>query len=104
VKENLQGDSNYEILLKKKMHSAEIYQNWIYVPAKIRKEFPLGRTIVVKAGKGKISMKVNSYGYMSPETALWDDFVKLINFDKEHDKLVFIKHKDGTLEIAGEKE
>jgi len=89
--------------LKKKMHRAERYQNWIYIPAKIRNEFPPGEIVTIKAGKKRIRMKINAFGYMNPATALWEEFTKSINFDKEHDTLVFIKHKDGTLEISTEK-
>jgi len=95
--------NNYEILLKKKMHCAEISHNWIYMPSKIRDVFTPGTVVRVKVGQKKMHMRINSNNYMVPETALWDRFLEAIDFDKYHDILVFIRHKDGTLEIASEK-
>jgi len=91
------------VLLKKKMHRAEIYQKWIYIPAKIREEFPPGSVVNVKAGRGIMSMRINKHNYMCPETALWTQFESSINFSPGHDVLVFLKHQDGSLEIACEK-
>ena len=101
--ENERSTDSEHILLKKRMHRAEIFQKWIYIPLKIRRFFPLGSIVTVKVGERVMRMKINQYGYMSPETDLWDDFAKSINFDKHSDILVFVRHKDGSLEIRAEK-
>ena len=91
------------VLLKKKMHSAERYQNWIYIPSKLREFFPYGTVVLVRIKGKEVLMKINKHGYMSPQTILWATFADLLNFDKEHDTLVFMRHEDGTLEIDCEK-
>ena len=92
-----------KILLKKRMHKAEIYQKWIYMPVSIRKEFPLEMVVVVKVGEERMPMRINKHGYLNPETALWDKFRDALDFDEHKDMLVFVKHEDGSLEITAEK-
>jgi hypothetical protein len=92
------------ILLKKRMLKEETYQKWIYIPSRIGREFPLGAVVDVRVGQKMMRMKISKYGHMSPETALWDQFKDTLDFDISRDILVFLKHKDGSLEIAIEKQ
>jgi hypothetical protein len=93
-----------QILLKKRMHHAEKYQNWIYMPKAIRTYFPPGEVVTVMAGGREVEMKINKHGYMNPCTVLWETFAQLLEFDKNRDTLVFIKHANGRLEITCEKD
>lgn len=86
------------------MHHAERYQNWIYIPTKLKDVFPRCTVVAVMVAGKKVQMKINAYGYMSPLRMLWDTFAQLLDFDKNRDTLVFIRHADGKLEITCEKD
>jgi hypothetical protein len=75
------------ILLKKIMHHAEKYQNWIYVPKIIGNHFPPGEVVTVIIGGKEVEMKINKYGYMNPRTMLWETFAQLLQFDNNRDTL-----------------
>jgi hypothetical protein len=85
------------------MTRAEIPQNWFYVPAKLWNVFPPHHTVTVNVKRQAVELKVNGYGYMSPEFLLSSEFYRLLGFDKENDTLVFQKGRDGSIELTVEK-
>jgi hypothetical protein len=91
------------IIWKKKMAMAETYQNWFYVPTKLNETFPRNSMVNIKIKNQTVRFKVNSYGYMSPDSLMSSQFYRLLRFDKERDTMVFLMDKKGLIELTVEK-
>ena len=96
-------DRQPQVLLEKRLSSNEIRQNQIYIPTQLQDHLRPGSVVSVRVAREMVSMKINRWGMMNPERMLWDRFARLLHFDKEHDTLTFLKHKDGSIEIACKK-
>lgn len=89
-----------EVILRKTLGRTEKAENWITVPKSV---CDIIRSHPVLRVKGqKVPMHINDRRIW-PETLLWDQFVRILGFNEEEDALLFIRHEDGTLEIACER-
>ena len=92
-----------EVIWKHKMTRAEVPQNWFYVPTKLKGTFPPNGSVLVRVRGKTVKLKVNGYGYMSPDSMLSTTFYRLLGFDKERDTFVFSRNRRGQIELTVEK-
>lgn len=85
------------------MTRAEVPQNWIYVPTKLKGVFPPHGSVIVRVKSKPVKLKINGYGYMSPESLLSTAFYRMLDFDKERDTMVFTRSRRGEIELTVEK-
>ena len=86
-------------VVTRKVTRSEIVQRWIYVPSMIHSQLSKPTIIPVTVSDKVIQMKVNSYGYMTPQDITWARFTKLLNLEKG-DTIEFKQSEDGMLEIC----
>lgn len=84
------------------MTRAEVPQNWFYVPTKLWGTFPPNRSVTVKIKGRNVKLKINGYGYMSPDSLLSTTFYRMLGFDKERDTLVFSRNRQGEIVLTVE--
>ena len=85
------------------MTRAEVPQNWFYVPSKLWEVFPPHHFVTVQVKGKPVRLKINGYGYMSPESMLSSAFYRMLGFDKERDTMVFARNRQGGIELTVER-
>ncbi len=91
-----------EILLRRFLSRNEKSENWIQLPIEVRRLLPHGE-FKARIGKQEVGMKINERGYMWPSLLLWSQFVRILDFDEEHDQIVVSLTQKGV-EISRERD
>lgn len=86
----------------KKLSRSERIQRRIYIPSKIRFLLPTSTVIPVTVSDKVIQIKIDSYGYMTPQDITWDRFITLLKLEN-NDVLVFKQNEDRMLKIYNKK-